>query len=299
MIKKALFTFILLFAIYNVILYAIDTKNYVPQNINQDNQIKIQEFYYSEKNKNAIIVGSSASAKIEEAICGRDFYNLAFRGRSVYDGITILKTSNTIPKYLFIEINYLQRAASLSEDDTFLNPYSREIKRKLLALQEKNQPVNRLLAFLDKMLSRKKSKSNDKDDTPETEDPKEVKNDGNQDFFKRIIEKKVEEFNQIPENKAKLDKQLSTLKVEIEDLEKKGVKIVFFEMPFHPNVCNSKGFHFLREEVKVYFPASKYEYWKLADCNDFETKDGIHLISESAKKFSLLLLKKYKDEKKG
>ena len=149
MIKKAVIVAVVLFIAYNGLIYLIQPDSYIPQSMQQENSIKIQEFFFSKKNKENIVIGSSVAAKLDEKQTDNKIYNLAFRGKGVLDGMTIIRASSKMPKVILIETNVIQRAQSMFEDYHLLNTYTNAVKDKLPALQQKNQPVNNLLWTVD------------------------------------------------------------------------------------------------------------------------------------------------------
>ena len=287
MIKKAIVVFLIVFAIYNVGLHIANPSIFIPQNIKQDNTIKVQEYLYSDLNKDRVVLGSSVSAKLDKNILAENqIYNLGFRGQSVYDGLNIIKKSNIIPKIVFIEINVLNRPASAILEDMWFYPAMVSAKKAMPALKERNQPVNTVMLMVQSFLQGRK-KAEISAETP-VEQPIRSENKSNQgqgNFEGKYVQKVIAEYQILPKDSL-MNILMTDLKTQITDLEAKNAKIVFFEMPMHPEISKSPMINYLRELTKKNFPESKYQYLPSVNSNDYETRDAIHLTNESATKYT-------------
>ena len=114
-------------------------------------------------------------------------------------------------------------------------------------------------------------------------------------FFKQVFELRTKEYNDLlnPESKKKIANNLEELKKHVAYFQEKGVQIIFFEMPGNETLMTSLGYEYVHNEVRKTFPESKYTYIKNFKNTDFKTKDGVHLVSESAKKYTKLFLAEF------
>jgi hypothetical protein len=79
-------------------------------------------------------------------------------------------------------------------------------------------------------------------------------------------------------------------------LESKGIKIVFFEMPVHPDLENTPRALQIRAAFRLAFPGNKFiGADELSDGLTIKTMDGVHLLPDEAKKVVLILQGYYKD----
>jgi hypothetical protein len=291
MIKRAILVFLIVFAVYNVGLHLANPSIFIPQNIKQDNTIKVQEYLYSDQNKDKVVLGSSVSAKLDKNILAENnIYNLGFRGQSVYDGLNIIKKSNIIPKVIFVEINVLNRPASAILDDMWFYPAMIGAKKALPALKERNQPVNTVMLVVQSLLQGRKQAANNDTETPVEQPITENKttqtgDNAQENFEDKYVKGVIAEYQKTPKDSL-MTILMTDLKTHITDLEAKNVKVVFFEMPMHSEICKSPAINYLRDLVKKNFPESKYQYLPMVNCNDYQTRDAIHLTNESATKYT-------------
>ncbi len=94
--------------------------------------------------------------------------------------------------------------------------------------------------------------------------------------FARVLQLQVDKYAHAPEPGV-LDERFAALKQYVQDLEKHGVHVIFYEMPLHPILCSSPLADALRSHFHQFFPPSKYRYIPAPDCSRYHTTDGIHL----------------------
>lgn len=274
-IYKIIFLFVILFGLYNLFLVLEKPDIKMFQNQWQKNYSFAQDFIYENKAEN-IIVGSSMAARMQNDFLPKDFYNLSFSGGSVLTGLEIIKKSGFIPKNIYIETNIIFR----NKDNKLLNnlfyPILWQIKKHIPALQEKYQPLN-LVA----------SKIRGSYGKTHKEHMQEKRNEK---IFNLTIQRRLKNYNKSLES---YENELSNLKILIEYFSKKGVNIVFFEMPIENRLANSIKAKEQRKIIKNNF-ANKW--LKLPSNDNYVTADGIHLIYPSAFKFSKEFVKDIYDK---
>ena len=274
-IYKIIFLFVILFGLYNLFLVLEKPDIKIFQNQWQKNYSFAQDFIYENKAEN-IIVGSSMAARMQNDFLPKDFYNLSFSGGSVLTGLEIIKKSGFIPKNIYIETNIIFR----NKDNKLLNnlfyPILWQIKKHIPVLQEKYQPLN-LVA----------SKIRGSYGKTHKEHMQEKRNEK---IFNLTIQRQLKNYNKSLES---YENKLSDLKILIEYFSKKGVNIVFFEMPIENRLANSIKAKEQRKIIKNNF-ANKW--FKLQSNDNYVTADGIHLIFPSAFKFSKEFVKDIYDK---
>jgi len=109
-----------------------------------------------------------------------------------------------------------------------------------------------------------------------------------EELVKSALKKRVE-----LSKKNYLEKErIERLKVAVSELLSRGIKVVVFELPVHPEICNHENAVKLRNLLKNEFKSLDVLYVEPGDCSDYQTSDGMHLYKDSAKKFSGYLLEK-------
>ncbi len=290
MIKKALLSFFIIFMTYTIIVtYVVDPHKFVSEHQWQDNQIKAQEYLYSNTDSiKHIIVGSSLADRLVVGYLP-DIYNLSMGGLGAFDGLQTITKKGVYPKTVFIEMNKLDRKASTDFTTSLNNPIMTFLRKYFMSIRDGKQPMGfiaipygeKVTAYglylaqtavhtiAGKIISREK------------EGLEEV------DMVTKILPRLLEEESHIP-NAADLEKDAQNLKKYVDILEKNHVTVVFFEMPIQHQLCGLSKPEAIRNQFYKTFPRDKYQYIDMPECNDYTTTDGLHLDKASAEKYTFL-----------
>ncbi len=279
MTKKIILITASLFVIYTILIYAIKPKT-ICLNQGQINVVKLEDYVFGE-GKKYVIVGSSLSHIYITSPRSEDYSDLAFPGSSIYDGLEIIKKSGFVPRVIFIEANYYHKITywTLDMNTAIFMPVVFQLKRNIPSLQEKYQPMNILIPYVNQTVLVIKNKINDisKDDKPghaavmpsrSTQSKKSA--------FEVFLKLYMEEYSKIPDKKV-VDKSVTLLKKYTKYFREKGVKIVFYEMPVDKKLCPAPQAVYLRTYLRKQFKPGDYGYIPVPDCSSYKTGDGIHL----------------------
>lgn len=281
MIRKAFLTMLILFAGYTVFVGRFaPTWWHASQHQWQDNVIKAETFVYASHDtfKN-LIVGSSLSCRLIMAgLPGT--YNLSFGGQSVFDGLRILSQKPNPPKNVFIETNMALRPESVDFTDGVFSPVMYYPRMYLPSLRRDVQPIAGLGVFSVKVINKVSSKLT----SPAPNRPV-ITPGASEDFFQKNFGIQVKNFSQPPSQKD-MTVAFTKLKNYVDDLRSKGVSVVFFEMPVHPEVQNSPLADTLRKAFTTHFPRTQYRHIPPPEGIAFKTSDGIHLGFEEACRYT-------------
>jgi hypothetical protein len=294
MIKKIILITSIIFFTYSAIL-KIRKPPFVCQSMWQTNVARTQDFIFENSIRKYVIVGSSLAGTSLSSIHSEDYYDLSFGGATLYDGLELMKKSRVIPRVIFIEANYFHNVSYGLMDlnkTTFL-PIMFDLKKNIPALQEKYQPMNVLLPFVFMKIQGIKMKyeniSNDKKAGPAiVKKPHETSRERS--VFEEMLKMQVKTYNRIPAKKT-MDASSNKLEEYIEYFKKRGVKIVFFEMPVDKSLCSAPFAEYLRTRLRKQFKPGDYDYIPMPDCSLFNTGDGIHLDNQSAITYKEYFLK--------
>ena len=301
-ILKALITTVLLVAVYSLWVALVPAHITVPQGVNQDNAIKSQDFIYEQaKGTEAVVLGTSLTAKMKIQMMPTSYASLGFRGQSVYEGCELLKRAKVFPKTIFIETNALARPINWAAIDGLLNPISMRVKGWLPIMQEKNQPVNRLF-HLGVLALEKKDKKKVADLAtklgartsgtiyiPTKKDMTEKPDTRSEELLAKLIADILRGNEEAPRAKV-FEANMKLLRTYVGLFESKGCKIVFFEMPSHPLACDNVRLKYVRQVVEQNFPKTKYTYYPEPDCDAYTTSDGRHLTEPSSYRYTKYFL---------
>jgi hypothetical protein len=172
-------------------------------------------------------------------------------------------------------------------------------------LQEKNEPVNFLSlkafevfsnfnpSFTDKIKKKLGIKTNASEgNTFGTfkDNIKKLKMVKNM-LIKKIAMERASELSAFP-NPMEMKAKIEELKNYINYLSAKGVKVVLFEMPIESELFNSPYCNSVRKELAKSLRSEKVIFLQTPDSKYFQTRDGVHLVEESASLYSLYFQEK-------
>lgn len=235
-------------------------------NQRQDNILKAQQAFYAENMDMAIVGTSLANRIIRDSI--PNIQSLAFVGCSVEDGLQILKSRHSAPKYVFVEINLLLRGGRKELVRGTTEGILPKIKEWIPSLREQYEPIC-ILAYTIIGTSKMNIQA------------------GMAVVDQKLLNSEVEEAlkeNIAIENNI-LERRMSYIKALTSEMEKKGTKFVFFEMPVNYQLTHLKMYDQIREAVREYFPEGKYDYLP-SDTSKYLTTDGQHLDFEGQQRYT-------------
>jgi hypothetical protein len=283
MIKKALFTTGILLMMHYLFIVMFPPSWETGQHLWQDNLIKAQEYLYQNKRADGVIVGSSLSARLDQAVLPQYTLNLAMGGLSIYDGIKVVLQKPSLPKYVCIETNLITRSASADFEKSLLSMVMHPLRSWWPILREKNQPIGILTGYILSKVSKPKSTKvkSSKSDADKADTDR---------VFAQMLEHAKSERQQPPDQEL-INKRIKELKEMVGELSVRGVKVYFYEMPVSQELCDYPYPRRIREMMDMHFPSSEYRYLPLPDCSRYNTTDGVHLDQKSATEYTAWLTK--------
>lgn len=277
MIKKSFILFIVLFATYNLICPSFSLNFLSPQGFWQENQIKAQDFIYSDIDSvESVIVGTSQSSRIlVDSLPG--FLNLAFYGESMFNGLYLLQQKKVYPDWVFIETNILphdniERNSFFYE--TLYNPVLYLLRRYFPAMRDGKQPILLLSSLIEKEIVDKSIAPIDRDKYAAIF---QIFSEPSLDKPRYSIFKEGIDINSIG---------YSQLSQYVDSLKSHGTQVVFFEIPTHEVLCNSYNYETTRLGFEKKFPPTKYLYMPRVPCGEYKTLDGWHMGLKEAIKYT-------------
>jgi hypothetical protein len=250
----------------------------------QENNVKAQQYLYKKLPADEkVILGSSLSCRLQMDSL-HHFFNLALNGRSIFEGLALVRKKSQVPGEVYIEMNMVFREQLPAFVTSITDPVPYHLKKSVFFLQDEYQPVG----YFGELASYKITKpvfGKIKSFTGYLKMEEETFPEKQAGVLEMGIENWLKEFSPPPQQKV-LDSTFLFLKQEIKYLEEKGVKIIFFEMPMHQIICNSEVNQLVRNSFHHYFPEPEYSYIPALPCGNYETIDGIHLKDQEARQFS-------------
>ncbi len=278
MIKKSLFIFLVIFTSY-AIFVSIYSDNFTNISAHhwQENVNKAESFIYDENSVYSnIILGSSLSNRlIIDSL--PNCFNLSFGGQSIFEGLAILTRIDNLPKSVFIEMNIVLK----EENEDFIESLFSILyypKKYLKVLRGKFQPITNFGDIVNTRIT--------KFILPKIIVLNVNNSKSNPNLFEKLLEIQVDRYNKIPKEK-KMEQNFNRLQTYVSSLEKKGVKIVFFEMPINYKLNNLPRAQIVRNAFFDKFPSNKYNFISIPSNENYITSDGLHLKPDEALKYTL------------
>ena len=280
MIKKTILVFISFFGFYSLLVFLKPSMSKT-QHQWQDNVARGEKFIYDESGsiKNVIIGSSLSQRLVMDSL--PDFYNLAFAGQGIFDGLEILRHKKNLPKYVFIEMNIVLRPEDQGFTSGLFSPVSYFLKKYCPPLRADKQPLSFIYPSLQNIINKKEIIKPVTANSNETE------------FSKKLIQLQIANYTKLPDSNL-VYTQFSKLVNHISYLKNKGVNIVFFEMPLNPNLVELPLARLIRNKFYENFPITQYHYIKIPNCSEYITGDGLHLKDDEALIYTLYFKKESK-----
>ena len=254
--------------LYVVVISLTQPKITFTQNQYQANIIFAQDFIYRHPKPSRVIVGSSMATRMkfdkEDNV-----YNLAFGGGGPLTGLEIIRKSGYVPEAIFIESNIFTMPADRKFLDALFVPVLFELRGKIIALQEKYQILNLAGTFIYSFAGRSQGEK--------------LHRKVDKKLLDRLVKNALKNADKVMIGEK--DLLLKQWHKEMSYFQKKGTKIVFFEMPNDPRLAQTPGREQVRTLIRKEFLSVPYIKENNTN-NHFKTGDGIHLTLKSAIAFS-------------
>jgi hydroxymethylpyrimidine pyrophosphatase-like HAD family hydrolase len=278
MVKKSFLTAFIFLCVYSLYVTNFKTSS-ASQNQNQDNLVKAQQYMFANHVPENVIVGTSLSCHLHTDSL-KKFYNLAFNGSSIYDGLNVILNGNKLPEKVFIETNLYLNNKSEQLSSQLYNLYPLYTSKIIPIFRYENQPIGKLVFCLnpigDKIvLHHNNFMKRVKEKIELQQNPSVIKKkDIYLNVFNQMLNLQKENFKELPLKKEIIFK-LKELKVIVSKLKNKGVEVVFFEMPINSDLSKSIRAKLLRKKLTRFF-LHKVRFIPL-DTTKYITSDGVHL----------------------
>jgi len=285
LIRYSLLIFVCLLIAYELAFRVLDRERPFAENQWIRNFIIAQQYIYDRQDSPVVIVGSSLSRRLRGDLLPSEVFNLSLGGLSAFDGINIVLRADTRPKAIYIETNVLTRDSSPDFEDRLLRPGLYTLRRWIISLRDEGRSLTVggtiLCKSVESLFRTVLGVSALKRicPAPSPQESATSPKEGATKMFDQLL------LLQTLQHQAALtDKQRDRLAAElttaIDTLVKRGINVVFFELPINPELCELPLLPSIRSLLRSQFPNQKYV--RVADCNGVRTTDGIHLSGEES-----------------
>jgi len=251
----------------------------------EKNLIKLEHFVYDNQIKDKIVfVGSSLTDNIPTNLTDFNAVNLGMSGGCAQTGLEIIKITKSRPNLVFVEISdTIDRGINREFVSYFDNQLSYFSRLYLPMLRAQYRPVSIFVSYLQKH-------KNSQADTLNIKDEETNK----QSSLEKLIIQRIVDTNQrdLDDKEINLfNHQAQIIQNQILSLKNNGIRVILYRVPLDPSLDNTIRQQQIQKMLKSFFPENKYEWMPEFSTEDWQTYDGTHLKTESAKKYADYLKK--------
>lgn len=281
MILRALITAALLFLLYNLVLVVRPRPGcFKTQSQWQENVAQAQEFALGASPRPAVLVGSSLGARLLGTRLDANFVNLSFSGEGPATGLEIVRRASVAPPLVVIEMNFVLREPNETIVGNVFAPVVAPLRRHLPALRERYQPANVVAGYVGARVVR---------DTVTMARrlhlaPALAADTGagvSPELYAQLVAEQRSRFDHLADAEE-LKSGLTRLRHAVAELEQRGTRCVFLEMPIDPALGELPLPRQVRAQMMRAFPPDRYTWIRPAVARTYVTVDGLHLPAGEA-----------------
>jgi hypothetical protein len=285
---------VVLLGTWHLTVNRLPTKYRVGGNVGsqqEQNVIRGETFVYANQQPRVVVVGSSIANRLKDL--PRDWFNLSFNGGSAFTGLEIIARADKRPKVVLIETNMLLLPADDQQLRQLFTPGVYQARRRLAFLAETNKPhlvAQRALIEGDERTSSpaRPAPGGSWSSPTEPAEPDAAETALSREQYESLSARRAGELADAIDANA-LDRIVADLKYHVVNLEKRGVEVVFFEMPEHSDFADAPRPTSVRRKLKDAFPEDRYAWVPDADRGTYRTTDFVHLTAAGSKRYAELL----------
>jgi hypothetical protein len=246
--------------------------------IEETNYVKVEKYVYHDNKIDVLLVGSSRTAKLDPQYISDDAQNLGMRGFSSTLGLELVKNTELKPSIVLVEINGTIGLTDKELIKSLFDPLTYYTRLYFPMFRTEYRPVSVFIQAVRNLLE------NLNIITLEEIDQARV----NPAFREKIVQEKIQEYNQKLSQKEKIDLRYKaeSIKSKIEEIKNSGVQVFLYDIPGDRRIDNTMKSNQEREILQNLFPSNKFNWLPKPPDRDWNTSDGVHLISNDAKVFA-------------
>lgn len=270
MIRRSILVALLLAIGYMGFLHWVRVDWDTTQHLANGNRIKAERFIHAPAGScPAVITGSSLAYRLDLDSFPPGTVNLGFGGMSIHDGLALIERSGKRPERVLIESNILFRDVDGTFMDALFAHGAYELRRWVPMLREENQPSGVLYGWL-RSHGRSTDTAHDTTSAP----------------VEAMLTEQEGEYAVLPDA-AYQEACIRRLEAHVRALDSLGTEVIFFEVPIHERLVDSRLANLSRNLVREHFP--DHRFVRMPEGTRWRTTDGLHLIGPDAARYSGLL----------
>jgi hypothetical protein len=282
-----------LFLLYNLVLASGRVRaRFVPQSMRQQNVIQAQDYVARATPPQVVVVGTSMAARLPLHQLGTEAVNLSMYGDSLFTGLEVIRRSEQTPKLVLIETNLLMNELNPEVVSTVFRPVFHQLRPHLPGLRERFQPANLVTGAFGEPLLRRVlrivQRATPAKSTPPESDapPPQAAPEARLAALLAAGLAGQEAVFAIAPEADRLDRQVDALRVAVQDLERRGIRSAFLQMPVYRSLADLPLTTRVHEALEAAFPPDRYLWIRPQKPDSYETTDGLHLGDAEARRYA-------------
>jgi hypothetical protein len=244
-----------------------------PQNQFAGNVTEAERYIYGSGPVPALVVGSSMVEWLDLLTDGK-VQVLGMNGMSAREALQIVLRSGRLPERIAIELNGLTAPANEGFLGRLFNPWLSPVRERVLALRTEYQPASVIMSLAKQAFGRNSGRTGPSPAPP---------------GLAEVRAKQLYDQYCKPPDMDQLRANLRTVRDAVAELERRGVRVTYFEFPV-PHGLAKTIFHQARRaaNAEILGPAAATALF--LDDDAFTTTDGIHLVPQDQQRVANRLL---------
>lgn len=251
----------------------------------QTNEIHGSDFLLDTHPLPVVIVGTSLSARLPESILGKNVYNLAFSGGSLFTGLDLVKCRPSGVQAVVIEVNCLFKKLDSDLVERASSPIALALERKFPVFRGQCTPANLFVTGIGLRVVQKGLRvlehyfiHGGHGLTLEDAHP-----------FKALLAESRASWS-TPPSPEELNSALEQLDKRVRVLRQLGIECIMLEMPVDHSLEHTPYMEAIRSGLQEHFPPTAYHWITPDPDHNYATTDGLHLAKAEREPYAVRIL---------
>jgi hypothetical protein len=267
---------------WHLSLSALPRRHHVIPTVERVNHQRAQQFVHARGPVDEVIAGSSMANRLDEIELGPHFSKLTFVGGSPLTALEIVRRSGRVPPVLWLETNMICRPSDPVLVDDATVAWRTALREDSGLFREDGRPSAFAIGLLKGGFGRAAREVPWLAGSPESVGARDP-----------VLQAGIMQGNRLllsrPPDPAELRRHLDELSLGLEELTRRGTKVVLFEMPIDPTLASLTLPVIVRTALRDRFPPGRWTWLDPGPPTDWRTTDGMHLDAADATRFARLI----------
>ena len=263
-------------------LTALPRRHHVIPTVERGNHQRAQQFVHARGPVDEVIAGSSMANQLDEIALGPQFSKLTFVGGGPLTAIEIVLRSDRVPPVLWLETNMICRPVDPVLVDDATAEWRTTLREDSGLFREDGRPSAFAIGLLRTAIGRASREIPWLAGSPEPGGARDP-----------VLQAGIMQGNRLllsrPPDATLLRLHLDELSLGLEELTRRGTRVVLFEMPIDPTLASLPHPVMVRSALRDRFPPGRWRWMDPGPPTDWRTTDGMHLDAADATRFAGLI----------